>query len=258
MTSPRAARWTLGGLGFAAVLAAWWIVADTAFAETRVVPSPARLVGELVEGGTGYYTDQIGVTLASAGQGYAWGAGLALAVAAVVMLLPRLGPAASQLALFVECAPAAAIGPVVLALVGGRTPSIFLAGLAVLFTTLVGSLLGVRAVRERELDVFRVYGASSFTTVRKLRLVASLPAIFTALKVGVPAAILGAIIGEYLGGVDSGIGVALAAAQRSIQVERTWILGLSAAAVTLLGYGLLGLASRVLLPWSAQAQAAAR
>lgn len=258
MRSSRAARWVLGGIGFVLVVAAWWIVADTAFAVTGVVPSPADLAGALVADGAGYYLDQIGVTLASAGQGYAWGAAVALALAAIVMVVPRLGGAASQLALFVECAPAAAIGPVVLAIVGGRTPSIFLAGLAVLFTTLIGSLLGIRAVRERELDVFRVYGGSRLDVLRKLRFVAALPAIVTALKVGVPAAILGAVIGEYLGGVDSGIGVALAVAQRSIQVERTWILGLSAAFVTLAGYALLGLASRVLLPWSAQAQAAAR
>lgn len=245
----------LGGLGFALVVAVWWIVADTVFAANGVVPAPPALAEQLAADGTAYYLTQIGITLSSAAQGFLWGVLLAFALAAVVMLLPRSLTAVSQFALFIECAPAAAIGPVVLALAGGRTPSIFLAAVGVFFTTLVGTLLGLRAARAAELEVIRVYGGRNWALFRKVRLVAALPAAFTALKVAVPAAIMGAIIGEYLGGVDSGIGVALAVAQRSIQVERTWIFGLSAAALTSIGYALFALLGRVVLPWAPYARA---
>ncbi|WOF22119.1 ABC transporter permease [Microbacterium betulae] len=247
-------RAALGATGFAVVIAAWWIAADTAFAVNGVVPSPPDLVRQIAEDGTGYYLAQIGVTLSSAGQGYLWGAGVALLLAVVVMVLPALSSPVGQLALFVECAPAAAIGPVVLAVVQGRTPSIFLAAIAVLFTTLVGALLGARATRRIEVDVIAVYGGNRWDLFRKVKLFAALPATVNALKIGIPAAILGAIIGEYLGGVDSGVGVALAVAQRSIQVERTWIFGLSAALVTSIGYALLSVLGRALLPWSAAAR----
>lgn len=254
MRTRRAGAYLLGGAGFVVVIAAWWIVADTAFRQTKVVPSPPALVRQVVIDGPGYFLSQIGATLASAGQGFIWGVVVALVLAVIVMLLPRLVGPVSQLALFLECAPAAAIGPVVLAIVGGRTPSIFLAGLAVLFTTLVGALLGARAASRADIDLVRAYGGNRWDRFRKVQLFAALPATVAALKIAVPAAILGAIIGEYLGGVDSGIGVALAVAQRSIQVERTWIFGLSAALVTSLGYALLSLLGRVLLPWSAQAR----
>ena len=247
-------RGALGASGFAVVIAVWWIAADTAFAVNGVVPSPPDLVRQISEDGAAYYLAQIGVTLSSAGQGYLWGAGVALLLAVVVMVLPALSSPVGQLALFVECAPAAAIGPVVLAIVQGRTPSIFLAAIAVLFTTLVGALLGARATRAIEADVIAVYGGNRWDLFRKVKLFAALPATVNALKIGIPAAILGAIIGEYLGGVDSGIGVALAVAQRSIQVERTWIFGLSAALVTSLGYALLSVLGRVLLPWSTAAR----
>ncbi len=256
MRAERLRESLLGAAGFAVVVALWWLVADTAFAETGVVPSPLDLARQLGADGPGYYLRQIGVTLASAGTGFAYGVALAWALATIVMLLPRSLAAVSQLALFIECAPAAALGPVVLAVVGGRTPSIFLASIAVLFTTLIGTLLGVGAARRAELDVVRVYGGNRWDLFRKVRVVAALPAAFTALKIAVPGAILGAIIGEFLGGVDSGVGTALAAAQRSIQVERTWILGLSAALVTSLGYLLLGVLARTVLPWAPAARSA--
>lgn len=245
----------LGGLGFLVVVAAWWVVAETAFGENGVVPAPPTLVRQLADDGVDYYLHQISVTLASAAQGYLWGVLMAFGLAAIVMLLPRSLGAVSQFALFVECTPAAAIGPVVLAIAGGRTPSIFLAAIGVFFTTLVGTLLGLRAARAVELDVVRVFGGGRWALFTKIRLIAALPAALTALKVAVPAAILGAIIGEYLGGVDSGIGVALAVAQRSIQVERTWIFGLSAAAITSIGYGLFALLGRAALPWAASERA---
>ncbi|MGW9113093.1 ABC transporter permease [Microbacterium sp. NPDC055683] len=250
MRRSAAARYALGAVGFAIVIAAWWITADTTFGETGVVPSPPDLVRQIAADGAGYYAAQIGVTLSSALQGFAWGAGIALALAVVVMLLPSLSAPVGQLALFVECAPAAAIGPVVLAVVQGRTPSIFLAAIAVLFTTLVGALLGSRATRRIESDMIAAYGGSRWDLFVKVKLFAALPATLNALKIGIPAAILGAIIGEYLGGVDSGVGVALAVAQRSIQVERTWIFGLSAALATSLGYALIGAVARVALPWA--------
>lgn len=254
MPSRRAAHWGLAALGFVLVVAAWWIVADTAFRTTGVVPSPAALARQVAHDGPQYYVDQIGVTLASAGQGFLWGVALALVLAAVVMLVPSLNGPVTQLALFLECAPAAAIGPVVLAVVGGRTPSTFLAGLAVLFTTLLGALLGAAAARATDLDVVRAHGGSRWDRFRHVQVWAALPALVTALRIAVPAAVLGAVIGEYLGGVDSGIGVALAVAQRSLQVERTWFFGLSAALVTSLGYAVLGLLGRLLLPWSTQAR----
>ena len=254
MRSRRALGWGLGALGFVLLVAAWWIVADTVFRVSRVVPSPPALARQIDVDGIGFYLSQIGATLASAGQGFVWGVVIALVLAALVILIPRLIAPVSQLALFLECAPAAAIGPVVLAVAGGRTPSIFLAGLAVLFTTLIGALLGARAARGVDLDVIRAYGGTRWDRFRKVQVLAALPAILNALKIAVPAAILGAIIGEFVGGVDSGIGVALAVAQRTIQVERTWIFGLSAALVTSLGYAALSVLGRVLLPWAASSR----
>ncbi|MFT4042870.1 MAG: ABC transporter permease subunit [Gordonia sp. (in: high G+C Gram-positive bacteria)] len=238
------------GLAGAAILVVgWWVVADTFFAQSKVVPSPAALVTQIGKDGPYYYLHQVAITAGSAARGYVAGVGAALLLAAVVMIIPPLAGAAGQLALFVECAPAAAIGPVLLAVTTGRLPSILLAAIAVFFSTLVGALLGLHSSRAVEHDIIAVYGGNRWDRFRKVRLPAAAPAVFAALQIAVPSALLGAILGEYLGGVDSGIGVALAVASRDIQVQRTWIFGLSAAVVAAGGYGLMGVLRRVLLPW---------
>ncbi len=246
----RASGAILGVAGFAIIVAAWWVVADTVFATSGVVPSPPALVAQLVADGPAFYLGQVSITAGSAAQGWVWGSITALVLASVVLLFPVIEPAVTQFGVIVECVPLAAIGPIVLALVGGRTPSVFLAGLAVFFTALIGALLGVHASRRIEHDLVRVYGGNRWARFAKVQVWAALPAAATALKIAVPAALIGAILGEYLGGVDSGIGVALSAISRSIQVERTWIFGLSAALLASGGYGLVALLSWIALPWA--------
>ncbi|MDN6554725.1 MAG: ABC transporter permease subunit, partial [Bifidobacterium mongoliense] len=120
----------------------------------------------------------------------------------------------------------------------------------VFFTTLVGALTGLKSASRSQLDLIVVYGGNAWTQVRKVRILAALPAIMTALQVAIPGAILGAIVGEYLGGIDTGIGVALNAAQRQVQPDRVWALSLVTGIISLLGYALVGVIGRLLTPWA--------
>jgi ABC-type nitrate/sulfonate/bicarbonate transport system permease component len=129
--------------------------------------------------------------------------------------------------------------------------AIFLAGLSVFFTTVVGSLLGLKAADKASLDVVTVYGGTKFTQLRKVRLIAALPNILSALQIAVPAAFLGAILGEYFGKIETGVGPILVAAQVSLNSPRVWALFLLCAGVALLGYGIVGLIGRLIAPWSA-------
>ncbi len=70
----------------------------------------------------------------------------------------------------------------------------------------------------------------------KVRIRAALPSLFAALRIAAPAAILGAIIGEYLGG-ESGLGVAMIASQTSYEVSRTWGLAIVAGLLAGIAYG---------------------
>ena len=68
-------------------------------------------------------------------------------------------------------------------------------------------------------------------------------------KIAAPTAMLGAIIGEYLGGVDNGVGVAITASQQGYEVARTWGLAIACGAVAGLGFAVIAVIGRLIVPW---------
>ena len=119
------------------------------------------------------------------------------------------------------CLPVIAIGPCSRSSSTGETPKIILAALSVFFTTLVGTLVGLRSADPIALDVVHAYGGGSFQKLIKVRIRAALPSLFAALRIAAPAAVLGAIIGEYLG-AESGLGIAMINSEQALQIATTW------------------------------------
>jgi sulfonate transport system permease protein len=245
--------WAGAAIGLVLLVGCWWLVAATAFRTSGAVPTPAAVVGQFLTDGFDFYWSNAAITLRGAALGFLWGNALALAIAVVVLLVPAVEGVATQLAVISYCVPLTAIGPIILVVFGGRTPTVFLAALSVFFTTLIGALLGLRAADRASLDAVTAFGGSRWHRLVKVQLIAALPATLNALKIAVPAAMLGAIVGEYLGGVDSGLGVVLTVAQQQYEVARTWALALLTGLLAFLGYGLVALAARLVTPWAGAA-----
>ena len=128
--------------------------------------------------------------------------------------------------------------------------AVLLAALSVFFTTVVGALLGLKSADKSSLDLITVYGGSKFTQLVKVRLIAALPAILNALQIAVPAAFLGAVLGEFFGKIEVGVGIAMILAQQNSNAPLVWALALASGAVALLGFALVGLIARGIAPWS--------
>ena len=245
--------WAGGLIGVALVLVAWTTLALTLFGDSGIIPTPWAVVQQFLDDGFSLYWNNLSVTTASAAQGWLWGNLAAIALSVVVLLVPAAEGAATQVAVISYCIPLTAIGPIVLIVSdpGARTTSIFLAALSVIFTSVVGCLLGLRAADRTALDVVHAYGGSRWTALVKVRLIAALPNVFNALKLAAPAAFLGAVLGEYLGGVDSGLGILITAAQTNLRYAQLWGLALLSGAIAGAGYLLVGLVARLVAPWSA-------
>jgi len=253
--------WLAGIIGAIALIAAWWLFSVTVFQPPpgttfTPVPSPFVVFQTIWQDGLAAYWSVFQVTITEALIGYAWGNGIALLVAATVLLLPRIESVVVQIAVVSYCLPVVAVGGIAIVVLGGAkragdpsATAIFLAALAVFFTTVVGALLGFRAADRSSLDVVRVYGGSRLTQLRKVRLIAATPAILNALQIAVPSAFLGAILGEYMGGTDRGVGITLIRLQGDLDSARVWAVFLLSAVVALIGYALVGLIARAVTPW---------
>ncbi len=83
----------------------------------------------------------------------------------------------------------------------------------------------------------------------KVRLIAGVPAILNALQIAVPTSFLGAVLGEYLGATDRGIGTSLIVYQSHDDSTSIWAIFIMCAVVSMVGYGLVGLVARFVTPW---------
>ncbi|MGN2635586.1 ABC transporter permease [Nocardia takedensis] len=239
-----------GAAGVLGMIAVWWLCAALGVAG-GTIPSPWTVVHTMYQDGWQLYGPNVGITAQGALRGFVWGNVAAVALAVLVVLIPPIEPLATQLAILSYCTPLLALGPIILVVFGGRTPTVFLAAMYCFFTTMVGTVAGLRSADRAALDLVRAYGGGRFQQLLRVRIIAALPNLFAALKIAAPSAVLGAIIGEYLGGVDSGIGVALTAAQTAYNVPRTWGMALAAAALAGLGYAIVALGARLAAPLTA-------
>ncbi len=257
----RLPAWVTGLIGGIAVVILWWFLAATVFSNVgpggaQAIPTPLQVVQGFAESGWEFYLRHVQVSLLEAGTGYLWGNLIALVLSALVLVVPRLEGVIMQLAIITYCIPIVAIGLLLVVTFPVPKPgdpsgtAVALAGLSVFFTTVVGTLLGLKAADKSSLDLITVYGGSRLTQLRKVRLIAALPAVLNALQIAVPAAFLGAVLGEFFGKVEVGIGPAMIAAQQALNAPVVWGLALASGAVALAGYGLLGLVGRLVAPWS--------
>ncbi|MBO3747452.1 ABC transporter permease subunit [Streptosporangiaceae bacterium NEAU-GS5] len=245
----RVRGWAATAAGVAILILVWVILARV-LTGLRVIPTPWAVVQALWDD-RDVYSGNLTTTLTEAGVGFFWGNLLAIVLAAVFVQVPAVERLLLRVAVASYCVPLVAIAPILVIVLPGNAPKEVLAGLSVFFTTLTAAVLGLRSADRSAIELIRSLGGGSFLVLRKLRLLAALPSLFAGLKIAAPAALLGAIIGEYLGS-SSGLGVMLVQAQSSFQVARTWAVALVISALAGAGYGVVAVIARRLTPWAAR------
>jgi ABC-type nitrate/sulfonate/bicarbonate transport system permease component len=241
--------WALSAATILALVALWQVAGVTVFNGKHTVPTPVSIVKQMIDDGGAFYAKNALTTFSAASKGWLWGNALAIALALLVLVAPVLERPILQIGITSYCLPIIAIGPIFAVVFSGETPKVVLAGMSVFFVTLVGALLGLHSADRASLDVVHAYGGGALQKLTKVRLRAALPSLFAALRIASPAAILGAIIGEYLG-ADRGLGVSMINSQQSLEVARTWAIALVATAAAGAAYALTALVGRLLTPWA--------
>jgi NitT/TauT family transport system permease protein len=113
-----------------------------------------------------------------------------------------------------QTVPILAIAPMVVVWLGGRgLPGWFsvsvIAAYLTFFPVTIGALRGLQAVDPRALELMSSYAASRRAVLWKLRVPASMPYLFAALKISATASVVGAIIGELPASIQDGLGGAI-------------------------------------------------
>ncbi|MCW2878098.1 MAG: binding-protein-dependent transporter inner rane component [Sphaerisporangium sp.] len=196
------------------------------------------------------YPAHLAATFRTAGLGFLIGNAIALVLAVTFAVLPVTERLFRGLLVTLFCLPLVVVAPIVGIAFDGDTPKVVLAGLAVFFPTMVATLVGLRAVDGRTVDVVRSVGGGTWQVLVRVRLRSSLPGLLAGLRVAAPAAILGAMLGEFLG-APRGIGVFLLGSLGQADPARIWGIGLVVTAVAGIFYGAFAVLGRLALGASA-------
>jgi putative hydroxymethylpyrimidine transport system permease protein len=182
--------------------------------------------------------------------------GLAIAVVAgvglaiVMHLIRPLRDAAYPLLVASQAIPIVVLAPLfVLAFDYGIGPKLAIVALICFFPITVNLLDGLRSVEPDLIKLMRSFGASRLRTLRSVELPASLPFLFSGLKVAATVSVIGAVFGEWAG-ADEGLGRLVLLGNTQLQTPRVYagIVILTLMAVAL--FALVAIAERVACPWN--------
>jgi ABC-type nitrate/sulfonate/bicarbonate transport system permease component len=183
------------------------------------------------------YERAIAATLTAAGEGYLIGALIGIFLALIGDLFPPLRRGAARANAWIHAIPMIAAGPIFMLLLGNGTVPLAMAAFSVVFVFYVATISGFDRVSRSHTDIMTVLGASRWTRLVHLTIPAAMPAFATGIKLAVPRAALGAVLGEWFG-APRGLGVLMVTGMQEVQIPLLWSAGLLIAFWSLLFFAL--------------------
>jgi NitT/TauT family transport system permease protein len=235
-------------VGYGAFLLAWEFGVRLIRIPEYVVPVPSAIAARFWQT-LAVQAHHLGMTAFTTmvGLGMALAAGILLALA-VIYVTPLKAIVLPVLAAF-NGIPKIAIAPLFVIWFGlGVESKVILAFLLALFPVFVSSLTGMGEIEHDVLDLARLAGGSEFRIFTKVRLMNAMPYIADAMKVAFPLALVGSIVGEFIGG-NRGIGYLILSGQFSMDTPLVFASLLAITLFTSLVIGAISLLERLLLHW---------
>ena len=146
--------------------------------------------------------------------------------------------------------PKVAVAPIILIWLGtGIESKLAVAFLVAFFPVVVDTAAGLRSTPPELLDLARSLRASRFQIFMKIQFPAALPFVFSGAKVAVTLAVIGGVIGEFIGSTE-GLGNLLMVANSQINSPLAWASLVALSVLGILLFAAVVLAERILMPWA--------
>lgn len=188
----------LGWVLPALALLAFEVLVRSGVLAAHLFPAPSEIVRTLFDLGSGL-ASHIGVSIARVAGGFAIGASLAVVAAVVVGLDRRAEALLDPTFQALRAVPSLAWVPLLLLWLGiDETPKITLIAIGAFFPVYLNLLSGLRNVDRKLVELGEVYGLSRSALVRRILLPASLPSLYTGLRVGLSLAWMFLVAAELI------------------------------------------------------------
>jgi len=240
------------------ILAAWQIIEDKvsenrlANGETPMeafIPTPLTILDTYLNDG-GMLLSEASHTLLKALIGFILGAILAVIVASLFLIIPGFRNVVFPVFFAINSFPIIGLAPVIILAFGqgSFTSIVFIALLICYFPILISIDTAFKETDNELIEFMKILNASKWQTLIRIRLPIALPYFYLSFKLAIPASIIGAIIGEWLGS-RTGIGQIITIALYQLKPGLLYAALLLIVAISSLVILLLTLSERLLFPW---------
>ncbi|UXN61693.1 ABC transporter permease [Phyllobacterium zundukense] len=229
------------------------LIANTMAQERPVLPAPHQVAAEIRK--TVFEISPTSkrslvyhgwVTLSSTLLGFGLGTLLGILLAIAIVHSRTLDKSLMPWIITSQTVPILAIAPMIIVVLNavnitGLLPKAMISTYLSFFPVAVGMVKGLRSPETMQLDLMRTYNASKAQVFWKLRWPASMPYLFTSMKIAVAISLVGAIVGELPTGAVAGIGARLLAGSYYGQTVQIWAALIVAALMAAVLVSLIGL-----------------
>ncbi|EHK53055.1 ABC transporter permease [Allomesorhizobium alhagi] len=208
-------------LGVGSLLVAWQFLLPAAGVPAYIVPTPSAISAVFAKSGP-LLLGNFWPTAIEAIAGFTIGNFAAILLAIVFVHSRILQAAYFPVVLFFNTIPVLALSPIIILIFGlGMTPKIVIAAVICFFPTLINMIRGLDSATANEHELFRVLSSNRSELFWRLRLPRALPMLFSSLRIASATAVIGAIVGEWIGS-DKGLGALIIQATFNYQSDRLY------------------------------------
>jgi len=246
--------WIPAVVVLAALLVGWQLAIEAFDIQRFLLPKPTVIADRFWEErstlwAAGWFTFQ------EAFWGFVAGSCAAIVAALALARFRPLGTALMPYFIAANAVPIIAFAPIAIAWFGiDKGSKIAIAAVLCFFPVLVNTLKGLTSVRPASIELMRSYAAGNVQIFRKVRIPASLPYLFSSLKVASVLAMIGAIVGEYFGGSLTSLGIQIKSAAALFNFETAWAAILVACIFGISFYLAIALLERITMRWHPSAR----
>jgi NitT/TauT family transport system permease protein len=231
------------------VILVWDILIRIFNVPSFLVPSPLAVLQQFTSQKFSLLMYHSLITLYETGLGFILGILVGSFLAILLVYSPLMQTALYPLLVIAQVIPKLALAPIVLIWFGyGIFSKVIIAFLISFFPIIVNTADGLRQVEPEMIDLVTSLRATKWQIFKKIRFPNSLPSFFSGLKISITLAVIGAIVGEFIG-ADRGVGYLIIVATHELRTELLFAAIVIASLIGVFAYGIIVFLEKLIIPW---------
>jgi len=230
------------------IVVVWQLIVQGFSVATYLVPSPLN-VAEAIGQNWNEILSNAGPTIYETLLGFALSIVIGVPLGLAIAMSPLFSRCFYPLLIGSNALPKVAIAPLFIIWFGfGSTPKVLVAFLIAFFPIVINTIIGLASIEQEKIHLAHSMGLSATRTFVKVRLPQALPVIFGGLKVASSLAVIGAIVGEFVG-ADRGWGKEMLDANANLQTPVLFAVFIALTVFSVALFGAVVLVERIAIPW---------